>query len=146
MNSIQAIMGRRVATQVAWKFLGTFYKWGGDDPSSFDCSGLGIELLKSTGVLPRGGDWTAHGLYNKFKTVPSASEGHLACYFNKDNTRVIHIEYCLNKHLTIGASGGGSKTITHEDAIKHNAYVKVRPINKSRGRVEFVDPFYVSVS
>jgi len=143
MNSIMAISGKRIATQVAWHFLGTPYRWGGDDPSSFDCSGFCIELLKSTGVLPRRGDWTANDLYNKFKTVPSASEGTLACYYNRAGDRIIHIEYCLNRTHTIGASGGGSRTLTLEDAHNQNAYVKIRPVNSQRGRVVFVDPFHI---
>lgn len=145
MNSLMAISGKRIATQVAWQFLGTFYKWGGDNPSGFDCSGLIVEILKSCGVLRRRYDATASGLYYKFKEVPVPTEGALACYWNKDETRVVHIEYCLNKTLTIGASGGGSRTLTHEDAIRDSAYIKVRPINYKRGKVSFVDPFFVDV-
>ncbi len=135
-------MTKRIATKVAWKFLGTLYRWGGDDPSSFDCSGFVIEILKSCGRLPRKGDWTAHGLYEKFKTVPSAKEGTLACYYNREETRIIHIEYCIDSSTTIGASGGGSRTKTSTDAVNQNAYVKTRPINRARGRVVFVDPFH----
>ena len=50
---------RSVATKVAWHYLGTPYIWGGDDFSGFDCSGFVIEILKSVGILPRDGDWTA---------------------------------------------------------------------------------------
>lgn len=36
---------RKIATKVAWSFIGKWYKWGGDDPSGFDCSGFVIEIL-----------------------------------------------------------------------------------------------------
>ena len=43
---------RFYAYKLAWKYIGKFYKWGGDDPSGFDCSGFVIEILKSVGILP----------------------------------------------------------------------------------------------
>jgi hypothetical protein len=130
-----------ISTKLAWHFVGKLYKWGGDDPTAFDCSGLVVELLKSSGKLPRSGDWTANGLQRKFTEVFSAGEGILACYWNRSEDRIVHIEYCIDEHTTIGASGGGSRTKTVQDAIAQNAYIKVRPINYSRGAVSFVDPF-----
>jgi cell wall-associated NlpC family hydrolase len=47
---------RKMAVEYAEKFIGKFYKWGGDDPAGFDYSGLAIEVLKAVGVLPRKGD------------------------------------------------------------------------------------------
>lgn len=135
---------REIASSVAWSYMGTPYRWGGDDPSGLDCSGLCVEILKSVGLIPLNSDYTAMGLYEKFFTNHStlkASEGRLAFYWNKSNTRVVHVEYCIDNSYTIGASGGGSKTTTEEKAWQHNAYVKVRPINHDRGRVSFVDPF-----
>lgn len=135
---------REIASSVAWSYMGTPYRWGGDDPSGLDCSGLCVEILKSVGLIGLGTDYTAAGLYEKFFTNHStlkASEGRLAFFWNKSNTRVVHVEYCIDNSHTIGASGGGSKTTTEEKAWQHNAYVKVRPINHDRGRVSFVDPF-----
>ncbi len=135
MNKIE------IATRLAWHFIGTPYRWGGDDPTSFDCSGLCIELLKSTGKLQRSGDWTANGLYHTFDKTVAPAEGVLACYWNRSKDRIVHIEYCIDEQHTIGASGGGSRTRNLQDAIAQNAYVKVRPINYSRGEVSFIDPY-----
>jgi len=52
-----------------------------------------------------------------------------------------HVEFCIDELHTIGASGGGNRNLTQEDAIRTNAYVKVRPII---GRIEYkaiVNPF-----
>ena len=134
---------RYIAETVALSFLGKPYYWGGDDPvRGFDCSGYVIEILKSVGLLPRHGDWTAAGLMAMFKnqSVADAGEGRLVFWENSEG-RIIHVEFCLNGELSIGASGGGSKTITEQAAIDSNAYIKIRPIY-SRPRVAgFVDPW-----
>lgn len=135
-------MGKlELAIKVAWGFVNMFYKWGGDDPSGFDCSGLCIEILKSVGELPRNKyDTTAKGLYNKFKhkEVVKPTAGCFIFWSNSSGN-IIHVEFCVDGIHTIGASGGGSKTLTQKDAIKHNAYIKVRPIRT--GYSNIVNPF-----
>ena len=131
-----------LATKVAWSLHGKPYIWGGDDPmAGFDCSGFVIEILKSVGVLPRGGDWTADGLWRMFSTRQTMlpSEGCLA-FWTSDGTHARHVEYCINDSTTIGASGGGSDTVTIQDAIENNAYIKVRPIH-TPGLLGYINPF-----
>ena len=131
---------REIALKVAWSFLGKPYLWGGDDPmAGFDCSGFVIECLKSVGRLPRTGDWTANGLYERFKVVVISYEGCLV--FWENNGRIIHVELCIDDIYAIGFSGGGSDTLTVQDAIKANAYCKVRPFRSRAGLYGFVDPF-----
>jgi len=135
-------MYKDIATKIAWSYLGKPYLWGGDDPiAGFDCSGFIIEILKSVGMLPKDGDWTAHGLYELFKAkeYDYPAEGHLALW-GRTKEHITHVEYCLNYDLSIGASGGGSKTLTERDAIKQNAYIKIRPV-KERNPITYVDPF-----
>lgn len=132
-----------IAIETAWAYLGRPYHWGGDDPmEGFDCSGFVIELLKSAGLLPEDGDWTAEGLYQYFKDreVTKPEEGCLV-FFCGLNTKAFHIEFCLNGEFSIGASAGGSDTQTPEDAIKQNAYIKVRPIHRGNALLKFVNPF-----
>uniref|UniRef100_A0A6M3JPN5 NlpC/P60 domain-containing protein n=1 Tax=viral metagenome TaxID=1070528 RepID=A0A6M3JPN5_9ZZZZ len=131
---------REIALKVAWSHLGKPYLWGGDDPlAGFDCSGFAVEYCKSGGCLPRTGDWTANGLYERFKVVHIPYEGCLV--FWENSGRIIHVEICLDDIYAIGFSGGGSDTLTVQDAIKANAYCKVRPFRSRAGLYGFVDPF-----
>jgi len=107
-----------------------------------DCSGLCIEILKSVGLLPRRFDTTAQGLYNRFGRfrVPNPSEGCLAFWQNGDG-EIKHVEYCIDPYHSMGASGGGRNTLTKTDAIRDNAFVKVRPIYRKRSLKGYIDPF-----
>jgi len=127
---------RDIATQIAFHYIGTPYKWGGDDFSGFDCSGFVIELLKSVGLFSRKEDTTALGLSRMYQKIGKPEEGCLVFYGNP----ISHVEYCYNSNLSIGASGGGSKTLTLEDAIKQNAFIKMRPIRKAEVTC-YVNPF-----
>ena len=98
--------------------------------------------MVSVGILPRGGDWTASNLYYRFhdKVTSTPHNGCLAFWHN-GSQHIIHVEFCLNADLCIGASGGGSRTKNKQDAIDQNAYIKIRP-HKTRDHIfGFVDPF-----
>jgi cell wall-associated NlpC family hydrolase len=125
-------------TQYAWTFVGRWYKWGGDDPSGFDCSGLVIELLKAGGVIGESVDMSAHGLYTStiFTSVPLPKEGCLVFFGTK--TKVIHVGYCISDTLMIEASGGGKFVQCEEDAEYYNAFIKVRPIKRRSDIVGYV--------
>jgi cell wall-associated NlpC family hydrolase len=107
--------------QVAIEFLGRPYVWGGDDPvEGFDCSGLVVECLNSVGRLPREGDWTAEELWRKFlgSDHPDPKRGDLVFWKSQETDWMIHVEICSNDEISIGASGGGSGTLSLADAIK----------------------------
>jgi hypothetical protein len=133
-----------IALEIAWKYHGTWYTWGGDDPSGFDCSGLVIECLKSVGILPRGRqyDWTANGLWHLLsnKRVAYPAAGRLV-FWQNDQGHCIHVELCINETLAIGASGGGPFVRCLDDAIKYNAFIKIRPIESRKGIKGYIDPF-----
>lgn len=136
---------RDVALKIAFSYIGRPYIWGGDDPSGFDCSGFIIEILKSIGRLPRKGDWTASQLSQKWQRTGTPHRGDLVFWENEYH-HVIHVEMCIGDGLAIGASGGGSKTLTVADAAKHNAFIKVRPIMSRRGIWGYTNPFLQEVS
>lgn len=133
---------RNIVCKIAWSYLGTWYQWGGDDPGGFDCSGLVIECLKSTGDLPRSGDWRARDLYKMFKQVSRefAQHGDLVFWANSQGI-IIHVEIMLNNVVSIGASGGGSKTINYQKAKKENAFIKIRPVDSRKGLFGFINPY-----
>jgi cell wall-associated NlpC family hydrolase len=143
MENHELIHDLNLAREVAMSLHGLPYRWGGDDPGTgFDCSGFCIEVLRSVGKLPRSGDWTAQGLYDMFKEKPRSGPhlGCLAFWWNSSQTRIIHIEFCIDNKHTIGASGGGSKTTSFEAASKSNAFIKVRPVRQNN-LAGFLDPF-----
>lgn len=136
---------RKMALKVADRFLGKPYIWGGDDPMrGFDCSGFVIEILKSVGLLPRKGDWTANGLKNLFENCETIEPlaGCLVFWGRTPNDRnAIHVEMCVSDELAIGASGGGSRTKTVNDAIRQNAYIKIRNFYERPNIIFYADPF-----
>jgi hypothetical protein len=133
---------RDLALDIAKTHLSRPYLWGGNDPlAGFDCSGFVIEVLRSVGVLPAQGDWTAASLLEHFKTkrVTQYEPGVLVFW----GTPPHHIEmvYAVfgTTVLTIGASGGGSKTTSAAAAIQQDAYIKIRPLKAAVSAI--VDPF-----
>ena len=143
MENHELIALLKMAERVAWSLHGLPYRWGGDDPMlGFDCSGMCIEILKSVGILPREGDWTAQALFDLFheRIRQNAQLGCLAFWHGADPVKIIHVEFCLDSKHTMGASGGGSATTSFEGAAKANAFIKVRPI-RLQNLVGFRDPF-----
>jgi len=130
-----------VVLKIAWHYLGKPYIWGGDNPEGFDCSGLVIECLKSVGVLPRKGDWTAEGLYQLCKPVPNLPNSGELVFWADESGKHIHVEIVLGGGLSIGASGGGSWALNPEEAYHKGAYIKVRPIATRGGTVHYGNPY-----
>lgn len=142
-NKIMEQSERDIFLDYAWRFVKVPYLWGGDDAlAGFDCSGYVIECLKGVGLLPYAGDWTAHALWVLFqeKKLDRPDPGCLV--FWKGHHRMAHVEIVVHPGLSLGASGGGSRTDTLQDAIDQDAYIKMRPYQDRDARtLYFVDPF-----
>ena len=115
-----------------------------------DCSGLVLEGLKAVGKVRRQDDYTAdailHQLFSDQSHFPLLLETELrsgCLLFWKRGSKIGHVEIVWTRAegelLTIGASGGGSRTKDRADAIRDNAYVKVR--RATRGWTAAIDPF-----
>lgn len=121
---------RDLFLDILFKYIGTPYKWGGDDPSGFDCSGLVNEGLQSIGLIGRKEDLTAATLYTRSRPTSQALPGDLAFYKNPQGV-VNHVEVVYQNFgdviVCIGASGGNSTTTNLETALKQNAFIKIRP-------------------
>lgn len=139
---------RFAAAHYCESWIGTFYKWGGDDPSGFDCNGAIHEVLQAYGVEKRSFDCTANQLYldNKDKKLKENRQPYPGClvFWFRDG-KAIHVEMItevIDKLIfTTGASGGGSQTRTQSDAIQHNAYIKKNLITYRGENYKIVDPF-----
>lgn len=116
-------------------FINMPYIWAGDDFSGYDCSGSVIESLKSIGYIDLKDDFTANGLWKRFKDYEDDRpiRGSLIFWFDKDG-KAYHIAVCENQYFCITADGGSSKVKTVQDAIKYNAFIKRRRIDH-RGNV-----------
>jgi len=137
---------RALAVDYAKHFIGTPYHWGGDDPmAGFDCSGFVVEVLQAVGKL-QARDYSAHDLYTLFKpnVVALGYAGCLAFWLN-DAGRAVHVMLLIDNAHVIGASGGGSKTDDLADAIRENAFIKMRPLSYRKGTPIIVDPFKAGV-
>ncbi|MDD5354972.1 MAG: NlpC/P60 family protein [Candidatus Omnitrophica bacterium] len=135
----------KATIEVGYSLMGIQYSWGGNTPiAGFDCSGFICELLKAVGLIGYLEDYSAAGLWNKFqdKVANIPGPGCLVFWHAKDNVnRIVHVEMCISDELSIGCRGGGSKTITCEDAIRDQAYVKVRPFATKPFILGFLNPF-----
>lgn len=136
------LLMKNMALDIAWRLYGIPYRWGGDDPiQGFDCSGFIVEILRSLGILPLTGDWTAATLFEHFSANREPHPEECFLVFWKGDHGIRHVEMCLNEILSIGASGGGSGVLSEVEAAIANAYIKVRPI-LGRGEIAgYVDPF-----
>lgn len=128
----------------AMQFVGRPYRWGGDDPmSGFDCSGFVQELLAAVGEDPPS-DQSSQALYDHFAKglFDSSVEMGSLLFFGKSVSEITHVAFALNEDLMIEAAGGGSKTLTLDDAVRQNAYIRMRPIFSRRDLVAAIRPVY----
>jgi cell wall-associated NlpC family hydrolase len=133
---------RGVVVEYAKHFIGIPYAWGGDDPmAGFDCSGFVVEVLHAVGKL-QARDYSAHDLYTLFKPniVVLGYAGCLAFWLD-DAGHAVHVMVLVDNAHVIGASGGGSKTTSLPEAIRDNAFIKMRPLSYRKGTPVIVDPF-----
>jgi len=138
-----AITRRELALKYLWHWLGTQYSYGGDDFSSMDCSGMVIEVLQSVGILPHKFDERAQDLYIRYKDNLAEGDkirpGDLVFWFESGRAR--HVMMLYKHGYVIGACGGGKRTKTTKDAIRDNAFVKLRPIGYDGDGYKICDPF-----
>ena len=134
---------RELALSYLWSWLLVPYSYGGNDFSSQDCSNAMIEVLQSVGILPHKFDETAQDLYIRYKDNLVEGDkirpGCLVFWF--ENGRARHVMMIYKHGYVIGACGGGKKTKTRNDAIRDNAFIKMRPIGYDGDSYKICDPF-----
>lgn len=135
---------KEVLSAIIKSMLGLPYRWAGSNSiTGYDCSGMIVEVLISQGVIPHASDFSAQSLYDKFSplwpTPHLPSFGDLA-FYGRGLTSITHVGFCLGQGLMVEAGGGGSKTLTTEDAAKQGATIRVRPVTFRRDLLEFLRP------
>lgn len=148
LSLIQVDQLRSEAVRYIKSWIGTPYKHGGDDFSGWDCSGLVVETFQSVGLLGYKEDYSANGLYLKFKKgrivelteeKPYPYHGCLVFWFRNGEAK--HVAMTINEFQVCEAAGGDSETKTEEDAKRDNAYVRIRRIDYRGDNFKIVDPF-----
>lgn len=93
------------AISVAKSNLGVKYKWAGNNPNGFDCSGLVNYSFSKAGVnLPR----TAGEMYNVGTKVTSLQPGDLLFYATSGGRKVTHVAiYLGNGQMIHSATSKG---------------------------------------
>ena len=138
-------MSQKVVLEYAFSFLGTPYRWGGDDPlTGIDCSGLALEVLKAAGIFKGSYDTTAQGLYTELllrgSTLTKQPEELCFAFYGKSDKEINHVGVCVSPTHIIEAGGGGSKVIDMKTAAEANAYVRIRPIDHRSDIVGVLKP------
>ena len=90
-------------TEEATKLIGVPYKFGGTDPSGFDCSGYTGYVYKQSGYnLPR----DAHSQYNKMYPVRVPDKGDLV-FFKTAGNKISHVGIYTGNFKFIHAPSSG---------------------------------------
>lgn len=127
----------------AFSFVGTPYRWNGNNPmEGLDCSAYVGEILRGAGVINK--DMSAQQLYDHLLVHGYSSTVSLGAiaFFGKSDEEVSHVAFCVNKDLMLEAAGGDSTTLTREDAVRQNAFVKMNPITRRRDLISVIMPSY----
>lgn len=134
--------------QIALRYLGIKYKYGGKNPvSGFDCSGFVSEILKACGVVPHFADWNSQQLYDNLEKNANYDRwglGSLA-FFGKDSHSIEHVAFCIDQYIMIESAGGDHLTLTTDDAIAKNACVRIRPIKYRKDFLFVMKPDYSKI-
>jgi cell wall-associated NlpC family hydrolase len=113
------------AISVAKSNMGVKYKWSGNNPNGFDCSGLVTYSYSNAGVkLPR----TAAEMYNVGTKVTSYQPGDLLFFATSGGRKVTHVAIYIGNGQMIHSATSKGVSI----ASINNSYWKPRFIGAKR--------------
>ena len=97
---------RAAVINLAKRFIGVPYRWGGADPSGFDCSGLVQYVLGQMGVhVPRLAYQQAN--YGEQTSIANLRPGDLVFWGNSRRTQGNHIAFYLGNGMILEAPRPG---------------------------------------
>lgn len=139
------VMGKRQEIiDYAYKFLGTYYQWGGncvDNKNNYglDCSHFTYVVMRKFGLMKGYMVAKQQKTFCKSLTLAEAEPADLVFYTNKSGI-VNHVGIYLGDNKVISASGGGSSTTTIGKARQQDAKVKIHKLNYRTGIIYFGRP------
>ena len=98
-----------------------------------------MECLKTASFLTEKEDYTANGLFQKYKSnqVNFPRRGALIFSVDQEN-HAKHVAICLDHQFKIEAIGGNYWTTSISSSWNDNAYVKIRPINFNKNKYKVI--------
>lgn len=92
---------RRKVVRIAEDYLGTPYRWGGDNPGGFDCSGFVQYVLRQAGItVPR---ITFDQFQSGFSVNPDDLQVGDLVFFQTEGRGATHVGIYAGNHLFIQA-------------------------------------------
>ena len=104
--------------QMATRYLGSPYQWGGKSPFGIDCSGLTQMVLKLAGYALKRDAYQQATQGKAVASLAEAQPGDLA-FFAKDPLKISHVGIILEGNEIIHASGHVRKDKLTEEGIEH---------------------------
>lgn len=133
-----------MAVTYASHFIGTPYKWGGNNPfDGFDCSGFVQWALQSVGLSKD--DRSAQDLFNYLRGAGTPSDTvqpGAVLFYGKSPQYITHVAIANSPYTILEAGGGGAETKTLADCKKSGACVRQRLYNYRKDLVAMIIPNY----
>jgi cell wall-associated NlpC family hydrolase len=133
-------MNITLMTLMSMQYLNAPYKWGGNGPWEFDCSGLVLKVLYDIDImLP---DMTSQQLHDyiirngqTFGTFQSSNpSSDCILFFGKSVDKITHVSIAISEDYMIEAGGAGSDSInmSTKELGARDARVRIKEIKNRR--------------
>jgi len=130
---------------MAYQYIGTPYKWGGNNYDGLDCSGMVLKAMHDVGItLP---DMTAQNLYKwmlRSKFQSCEPEADCLLFFGKNLDQITHVSIAMNNKYAIESGGAGKDSLFLDDnaLARLDARCRIKPIDNRRDMIACIKLTY----